>query len=708
MLAFAGILTLVVGVFATSAYAMVDHWLEDLPDISNADIFNNAEKTRVYANDRTTLIAEFYLEDRIPVDASQVSPYMFNATVDIEDERFWTHNGIDPYGIVRAAVNDLLGGGLQGASTITQQLVRQTVLSAEANDITIERKVREAYLAVKMEEMYSKETVLMMYLNTINYGDGTRGVESAAQHYFSKSAGDLTLPEAALLAGIPQQPTGNNPVLYPDAALKRRNQVLDRMLVNGDITEEECTAAKASDLGLNIKERSEDGIYRVPYFSSYVRGVLQGQQGIHIQSDLENTDLNVFSAGLTVYTTIDLAMQEQAEQVCAEKEATLDSDVEVSLCTVDPNTGEIKVMRGGKDYYGESQFNTCTQMVRQPGSTFKMFALVALLEMGVSPSTTVSGKSPLYMQGWPDGVSNYGGQNMGNMSIATATAVSSNTAFARVVRAIGPAPVADVAHRMGIESNLELVNSIVLGSQGVNTLEMASAYGTLAVAGKHYDPVCITQIIDNKGNTIYQYDPATHGEQVITPEVAYAATNVLEGVVTGGTATSARLSGQVSAGKTGTSENYTDSWYCGYTPQLSTAIWIGSREQRSIPDNAGGSNCCPVWRNFMAMALDGVPSADFPEGTNPTYTNKIEFVTAAEKAEAEEEAKKKEEEEKAKEGEEGGTGNGTGTGDGTGTGSGTGNGSGSGTTPTNPTNPPTTPTTPTNPTTPATPATPSP
>jgi penicillin-binding protein 1A len=627
-----------VGFSTAGAYALVQSWLVDTPVIDDMEAFNDARKTRLYASGGE-LLAEFYAQDREPVSSEQVSPNVFNATVAIEDERFWEHRGVDYYGIARAAVNDLMGGELQGASTITQQFVRQTLLQAEANESTIKRKVREAYLAMELEKKYTKEEVLMMYLNTINYGDGALGIQSAAQHYFSKNASELTVPEAALICGIPQSPTYNNPVEYPDNALSRRNMVLDRMYVNGYISEAELEEFKATELNLNLRSTSLDGIYREPYFSAFVRDELLSKFPVD----------QVFKGGLNVYTTIDLSMQQYAEEACVAKEETLPYNAEVSLLSVDPNTGYIKAMRGGKDFYAD-QFNTTTQMNRQAGSTFKVFALVTAIEEGFSPQTTVSGASPFTMSaedagGEPWRVENYGGQNMGTMSLTQATLVSSNTAYARVVRKIGTQPMIDVAHRMGITTEIRPYPSAVLGAEGVNTLEMASSFGTLATGGTRHEPTGIVKITDHNGNVIYDHESEAQGEQVLTPEVAHATNQVLKGVVTSGTGVQANLGWQVAAGKTGTADDYTDSWFVGYTPQLSTAVWIGVRGEREpIDDNVGGDNCCPVWKRFMNNVLDGVEAQDFPTADNPPYDPKATFMTAEEQRAAEAAARQREEE----------------------------------------------------------------
>lgn len=621
----------ILGVGASGAVSLIDKWLEDVPPITNFENYNNSEKTKVYANDGVTLIGEFYFQDREPVEASQVSPYIFQATVAIEDERYWSHNGVDFYGIARAAVNDLMGGNIQGASTITQQLVRHTVLQDEANDITIERKVREIYLAMQLEKEYSKETVLMMYLNTINYGDGAWGIQSAARHYFSKDAADLTLVEAALLAGIPQQPTFHNPVYYPDLALSRRNAVLDRMEYNGYITAQECAAAKLLPIELNVNDTPDDGIYLVPYFTAYVRNILEQEY---------STDV-VFGSGLTVYTTIDLNMQAAAEEVCREREETIAPGAECGLTTIDPRNGYILAVRGGKDFYAD-QWSSSTDMHRQPGSTFKVFGLIAALEQGYGPSTPVSGAGNLNIDGWKP--ENFGGAVYGMLTLQTATWESSNTAYARVVRTIGPNSIVEVAHRCGITSDLAPVNSIVLGSQGVNTLEMASAFGTIGNNGVYVKPTAITKILDRDGNVIYEHQ--VEGVQALTPEIACAATNILRGVVTNGTGAQAAVPGFVVAGKTGTSEEYRDIWFVGYTPQLSTAMWIGYRDLELSVGNASSSlAACPYWSWYMSWIMDGMEYIPFPTAATPHYNPDASFMTRAEREAAEEEARRKEEEE---------------------------------------------------------------
>lgn len=610
------------GILGVGAYAgvsaLVDEWCQDLPDVHNADAFDLPEKTTILANDGTTVLASLYLEDREPVTIDQVSRYVLNGTVATEDERFYQHNGVDPAGIVRAVFVNL-GGGQEGASTITQQFIRNTLLSDEMNDITIKRKVREMVLALELEKVYSKDQILMMYLNTINYGDGCYGIEVAAEHYFSRSASDLTLAQAATLVGIPNSPTLYNPVTNPDNALQRRNLVLSRMLSNGYISQDDYNEAVNEPLGLNVSERdTDDGIYKYPWFTSYVRDQL---------IDKYSTDV-VFSGGLTVVTSIDPELQDYADQACATEYAsgTMLDGQEIALTCIDPDTGFILAMVGGRDYDAD-QYNIATsEDGRQTGSSFKMFTLTAAIEQGINPwNTYMNCNSPVTVDGTT--FNNYGNQSYGYLSIADMTAVSSNTGYIRLVTDDGgvtPASIVEMANRMGLnEDSLQPYPSITLGAFQANTTQMASAYATLAANGVQHDPVAIVKVTDSKGNVLEDNSAGSAGTQVISKEVAYATTQVLEGVITSsyGTASAAKLpSGQVAAGKTGTTDDWRDLWWCGYTPQLSCSVWVGSR------DNSLEQYTYPwaqdVWREFMTKALADSPIEDFQTAAAPTYNSK--------------------------------------------------------------------------------------
>lgn len=613
------VLCVVVGVIAAGCvgvYALGASWLQDLPDYEDADAFNTAEPTEVYASDGTTLLAKFQLENREPVEMSQISQYVIEGTVATEDERFYEHGGFDIAGIGRALINNITGGELEGASTITQQFVRNTILSEEMDDISIKRKVREMYLSVKLEEMYSKDEILLMYLNTINYGSGAYGIQAASQRYFSKNATDLTLAESATLIGIPQSPTYNNPIDNPENSLSRRNLVLDRMLSNGYITQEEHDAAQAEPLTLNPSEPSNDGIYLYPYFTSYVRELLTDEDGPYKYSTNE-----VFKGGLTIITTLDVSMQQKAEAAVAAKLETLDSAVDGALVAIDPDNGHVKAMVGGRDYYAD-QTNLATGQGglggRPCGSTFKTFTLLASLEAGISPQTMFDCSSPADIPGYGITLHNYGNSSYGTRSIASGFAVSSNTGFVRLEMSIGTDKVYEMAKRLGITSELsEEDPTLTLGTYNVTMLDMADAYSAIANGGTHYDSEPVLQIIDRDGEVLHD-NTAPEGERVISAEVAHAATEVMKGVITSGTGTAAALpSGQTAAGKTGTSSDYMDITFCGITPQLSVSIWLGDDENQ-VPVNTSAAD---VFRNFVSAALEGQPLEEFPDAGDPAYQN---------------------------------------------------------------------------------------
>lgn len=595
------------GGIAVAAAAAV--WLQDLPDYKDSSAFNYAQKTSVYANDGTTLLAEFYVENRDPIELSEMSDYVLEGTVATEDERFYEHDGVDMLGIARAIVVNLTGTGREGASTITQQFVRNTVLADEANESTIKRKVREAYISLELEKMFSKDEILQMYLNTINYGQGAYGIEAASQLYFSKPAKDLTLPEAATLIGIPQSPTYNNPVDNPENCLARRNLVLDRMLSNNYITQEEHDEAQQTPLALNItREEETNGIMKYDYFTSYVRDTL-----------LQDYSVNeVFKGGLNVKTTLDPHVQDLAEEAVNRKLDSLPENLECALVAIDPDTGFIQAMVGGRDYK-TNEFNLATQAKRQAGSSFKTFTLLAALDEGYSPETNLNCTSKVKIGNWD--VANYGNANYGTRSIESAFAVSSNTGFAELCTEIGPDKVADMAHKCGIESDLESVPSITLGVEEVSVLEMAQAYATIANGGTLHKANCIEEIKDSSGQVIYHAD--TRGDKVLNTDLTQAAVEVMEGVVQKGTGRNAALyNGQPVGGKTGTSEDYRDKWFCGITPQISVAIWIGDRNEKSMPTWVA---CDSIFGDFVNKLLRGQDKEEFPKGAGTIKFTKTDI-----------------------------------------------------------------------------------
>ena len=618
LMVFTVILVAIVGC-GIAGFAVGNSWLTNLPDYSDADLYNTSEPTVVYASDGTTELARFQLEFREAVDQSEISPYVLQGTVATEDERFYSHNGIDIAGIVRALANNLMGGELEGASTITQQFVRNTILADEMDDISLKRKVREAYIALDLEKKYSKDEILTMYLNTINYGCGAYGIQAASQRYFSKNASDLTLAEAALLIGIPQSPTFNNPVDYPDNALERRNLVLDRMLSNGYITQAEHDAAQAEPIVLNMYYDPSDGIYAYPYYTSYVKQLLYSDYGL--------SESDILQGGLKVVTALDTDLQDDAEAAAEYKRDLLGGDLDVAMAVIEPSTGYVRAIVGGADY-SESQVNIATGQGgggRPCGSAFKVFTLVTALKNGISPNTYIDCTSPATIDNYT--VQNYDNINYGTRTITRALAVSSNTGFVRLISSLGPESVAETAREMGISSTLSPETAgatLTLGVENVTPLEMAEAFATIATGGIHIDSTPIITITDSAGNVIVDNtDPEARSERVISEEVAHAAEKVMENVITSseGTGYSARLaSGQTAAGKTGTTESYQDITFFGITPQYSVGIWCGD------PSNATtvpvGTTCADVFSNFLDRVLDSSDVESFPmdNASDPTYT----------------------------------------------------------------------------------------
>ena len=589
---------------------LIQSWLKDLPDYTSKGAFDVAQTTRIYSADGK-LLARLFLENRQTIPISQMATDLANGVVAVEDERYYEHNGVDPIGIVRAAVNNLKGGGRQGGSTITQQYVRQTILRDEALDISLSRKVREAFLAMELEKRHTKREILEMYLNSIYLGEGAYGAEAASRIYFSKGASGLTLAEAALIAGLAQQPSRLDPYINPDGAIARRNEVLAAMLANGYIDKTAYDEALATKLALLRSKDPVDGVYAAHYFVAQVKKELQQQF----------SPGTVFKGGLTVYTTVDTRLQRYAEEAV---NASLNdpSDPRAALVSIDPRNGHVRALVGGPDFR-KSKFNYATQGRRQPGSSFKTFALVAAIEKGMPPYFRIDSSSPAIIPTKPKAwsVSNSEGSGHGLMTLEAATRASVNTVFARVAWEIGAKSIASTAKRMGITTPLSNYPSIALGSQNVTPLEMASAYGTLATGGERFPPITITRVVDREGKDIFNAKPVA--TRVLKPSVAGVVNGILKGVITSGTARRANI-GRPAAGKTGTSQNYRDVWFVGYTPQLVTSVWVGHPTERPIYVNGrhafGGTVAAPIWASYMKRALAGEPKLDFAKAGTPTYT----------------------------------------------------------------------------------------
>jgi penicillin-binding protein 1A len=567
----------------------------------------------VYASDGSLLGAIPAERNREPVRLAHVSSWAARATVAIEDRRFYEHGGIDPEGILRAVVADVRARRIvQGGSTITQQLVRNLYIGKER---TLRRKLVEACLAVKLSEAWSKDRILQAYMNQVYYGNHAYGIEAAAQTYFSRHAHGLTLRQSALLAGLPQAPSEFDPFHAPAAALRRRNEVLRAMLANHDIGAVQYRrAASSTSLGLH-PGRLYTRI-REPYFFSFVRDRLIAEYGAQ----------TVRSGGLRVYTTIDRRFQRAA---LASIRKTLDrrDDPAAALVAIDPRTGAIRAMTSVTPGRSGSQFNLVAQARRQAGSTFKTFVLTTAILEGIDPDTTTYVSAPFHYQ--PDpftpawNVATYDHTYLGATTIRNATLRSDNTVYAQLTLDVGPGNVAQTAHRLGITTDLSVhgafVPSMGLGAIAVSPLELASAYATLAAQGVYSEPMAIRKVVFASGKKDVDSGwGRPHRTRVIPDGVAYEVTKILEDNVRYGTGVGAYF-GRPAAGKTGTTDNHADAWFCGYTPNLETTVWVGYPRAEVPMEHvhgiavAGGTFPATIWKLFMESAIGSSRALDFPE-----------------------------------------------------------------------------------------------
>ena len=542
-------------------------------------------------------------ESRVLVDPNRIAPVMKQAIVAVEDRRFFTHRGVDLRGIARALWADITNKKVvQGGSTITQQYVKNAFADDER---TVARKVREAALAWQLEQDWNKERILAAYLNTIYFGNGAYGVQQAAKIYFDKGAQRLDLHEAALLAGIPADPSAYDPVEHPAVARKRRKLVLRNMLAQGDITAAQFRAANAAPLPRAGDIRVPGIQGPAPYFTNYVKNQLLAAYG----------ERGVFGGGLRITTTIDLELQQLARDA-VKKHLDDPTGPSAALVAIDPRDGRVLAMIGGNNFR-ENQFNLAVQGRRQAGSAFKPFVLAAALEQGISPSTTFVSKElsiPLGDRYWI--VHNYEDTYLGTVDLATATTHSDNAVYAQLTRLVGPATVRAIAHKLGVTSPLRSYFSIGLGAQGANPLEMARAFSAFANGGFRIDtpkfgnrPRTVLRIANRAGKAIDERELHPRGVQKLRPQTAAWVNTLLQDVVARGTGKLAELPDRPVAGKTGTTENYGDAWFVGYTPQLVVAVWVGypDRLQPMLTEFdgepvAGGTIPALIWKSFVQRA----------------------------------------------------------------------------------------------------------
>jgi penicillin-binding protein 1A len=602
------------------------------PSLASLQPITKGAVSKVYAADGSLIGVIHSDKIRQPISSAQIPQGLKDATVAIEDRRFYSHGGIDPSAIIRAGWDDLVAGGkpVEGGSTITQQLVRNLYI-ANPQD-TLRRKIIEAHLANEEEDQHSKDWILTKYLNTASYGtnEGATaiGVEAAAETYYSKHARDLTLPEAAMIAGLPQAPSQYNPLLNPRAALARRNEVLQAMEHQGKISASEYQDAIGQ--GLDLDPGQKYNRIRDPYIFDLVKQELQDRYGVN----------TVQNGGLKVYTTIQPRLQEAAQNAVDSCSVCYSGGGPASaLASVDPSNGEIVALASTQRYSLSSQFNFAAHAQRQPGSSFKVYDLTAAIRQGIDPdSTYYDGTSPKTLEtpGGSTWTVNNAEQGGGTMALTQATWDSVNVVFAQLGLDVGPANIAKTAYAMGITSPLGVkgvrdipckvgphcyippADAIGGLSVGITPLEQADAYATLADGGVHHDATAIDRVVFPNGKL--DEPSASEGKRVLTPGEAYEVTKVLEGVITSGTGAGYTYMGcQSEAGKTGTSEDLSDAWFVGYTPLYSTAVWTGHPLSRAST-GFGGPTSGPIWRSFMEAA-QGSDCPDFEVPSSlPTLT----------------------------------------------------------------------------------------
>lgn len=702
----------------TAAYMLYRHFGDDLPEIGLLKSYQPSLITTIYADDGA-VAAQFFVERRILVSLDQIPGPLKQATLAVEDARFYAHPGIDMIGIGRAIWANLQAGTVvEGASTITQQVAKLLFLTHRK---TLERKLREVLLSVRIERTLSKDEILEIYLNQAYYGHSAYGVEAAANVYFGKHVGELTLAEAALIAGLPKAPMGYSPYATPERALRRRAHVLRRMVEIQTISPEEAQRAQETPLTLRMRQ---EPTAKAAYFVEHVRRYLEEQYGSTL----------LYRGGLKVHTTLDLSMQEAAESALRnglikndrrrgyrgplghlelarpehidweqvrqipwpeehservavlrrvktvvvgldEKRAYLrwpagegiiplenmlwgyppnpeqDSEprrlrrpgdalkvgdviladiihpgeqgkkaqlalaqepiVQGAVVALEPHTGYIRALVGGYEF-GRSQFNRATQAIRQPGSAFKPVIYATAIHKGYTPAHVIV-DAP-FVREMPDGKiwkpSNYDGKFLGPLTLAEALAHSRNIITVKLLLEIGAKSVIEYAKRIGIKSPLAATPALALGASGVTPLELTAAYSVFANQGIRLEPMAVNWVEDWEGRVLEKH--ASEGEPVISEQEAFVMTSMLQGVVQRGTATRAKTLGRPLAGKTGTTNDFIDAWFVGYSPNLVAGVWVGIDDRESLGHREQGSRAAlPIWIEFMQQALERTPRQDF-------------------------------------------------------------------------------------------------
>jgi penicillin-binding protein 1A len=570
----------------------------DLPQIQTLESFRPQAVTRIYSADKM-LLSELYQEKRDPVPLESIPRYLTAALVATEDRKFYKHSGVDLKGIARAIFKDIRAGEfVEGASTITQQIAKTLFLTPRKS---IVRKIKEAILAFQLERRYTKDEILELYLNQVYFGSGAYGVQSAAEIFFGKPVQELSLAECALIAGMPKSPSRYSPLVNMDLARQRRDTVLKQMLTMDIISAADYHQAIAEEIQLKGRNKK---LNRAPYFVEYVQKKLEEILGAS----------NLYKGGLSIYTTLDLTLQEAAQRAVDDGLMALEkrmnkngihpADPQAALISLDIKSGGILAMVGGKDF-NESPFNRAIAARRQPGSAFKPIVFAYAIEQGFTQNNMIL-DAPVVLKGadknqdWRP--QNFSQKYLGEITLRKALAVSQNIPAVRLIEMLGPLSVAQFAHRLGIESNLAPDLSLALGTSEVSLINLTAAYAVFPREGKWIEPFGVIEVVDHRGRIIWSARPPKR--LVMTQAGAAIITDMLEGVVSEGSGRQAMALKSTVAGKTGTTNNYNDALFVGFSPAIAAGVWVGRDSGGTLGDKETGARAAlPIWIQFMQTAL---------------------------------------------------------------------------------------------------------
>ncbi|MBC8198932.1 MAG: penicillin-binding protein 1A [Desulfobacterales bacterium] len=584
----------VFGAIAGAIFAITS----DFPQIRSLETYRPPAVTRIYSADKKVL-AELFVEKRDPVPLKDIPFFLKEAIVATEDRNFYQHSGVDLKGILRAAIKDILAREfVEGASTITQQLAKTLFLTSKK---TLMRKIKEAVLSFQLERRYTKDEILQMYLNQVYFGSGAYGVESAARIFFGKAAKDLGLSECALIAAMPKAPSRYSPLINKELALKRRDIVLKQMKDTGIITASVCDKALKEPVVLGKQNRKESG---AGYFVEYVKSSLEEVIG----------SSRLYKGGLTVYTTLSFKLQKAAEDAVANGLIALEARMKSrgikdpypqgALIALDVRTGGILAMVGGRDF-SKSPFNRAVSARRQPGSAFKPIVYAYAIEQGFPQSMMIL-DAPVAFKGAENGKDwtpeNFSGEYMGEITLRTALAVSENIPAVRLTEMLGPNSVARFGRSLGIESPFSPDLSLALGTSETTLIDLTSAYAVFPNRGERIEPFGVTEVLDGSGRVVWQVKPQKRA--VMSRAGAAIMTDMLSSVIQEGTGRKARVIRYPVAGKTGTTNQYKDALFIGFSPSMAAGVWVGRDVYKTLGNlETGARAALPIWIEFMTQAL---------------------------------------------------------------------------------------------------------